>query len=238
MRVRATRKEQSSGPSEVVYSPTHLYQRLDTLVAAGALCSGHRRRPQLFIYTRARAWAQHDQSSRGRTSCGQYAVRGDDPKRWAVASAHRAGHTREYRVDIDLPQPHAGTAADAVGALVGVHGAHRGRTSCGHRARCGVSPKRWPAAYAYRTGHTTVGGATRASDMALDSYHSIVDVFAATFSGVWSVPHANLARGKIGSPREAARSSKQPSHNVLRAPRAGDGLERGLMERHLKGPCQ
>ena len=64
MRVRATRKEQSSGPSEVVYSPTHLYQRLDTLVAAGALCSGHRRRPQLFIYTRARAVAQHDQSSR------------------------------------------------------------------------------------------------------------------------------------------------------------------------------
>ena len=65
MRVRATRKEQSSGPSEVVYSPTHLDQRLDTLVAAGALCSGHRRRPQLFIYTRARAVAQHDQSSRG-----------------------------------------------------------------------------------------------------------------------------------------------------------------------------
>ena len=119
MRVRATRKEQSSGPSEVVYSPTHLDQRLDTLVAAGALCSGHRRRPQLFIYTRARAWAQHDQSSRGRTSCGQYAVRGDDPKRWAVASAHRTGRAREDRVEVDLPQPHAGTAADAVGALVG-----------------------------------------------------------------------------------------------------------------------
>ena len=117
-RAHATRKEQSSGPGEVAHSLTHLGQRLDTLVAAGALCSGHRRRPQLFICTRARAWAQHDQSSRGCTSCGQYAVRGDDPKRWAVASAHRAGHTREYRVDIDLPQPHAGTAVDAVGALV------------------------------------------------------------------------------------------------------------------------
>ena len=83
-----------------------------------------------------------------------------------------------------------------------------------------MGPKRWPAAYAYRTGHTTVGGATRALDMARDSYHSIVDVSAADFSGVWSVPHANLARGKVGSPREAARSSAQPPHNVLRAPRA------------------